>query len=35
LNIPINVPIIDKEEIDEVRAVLEEKSLTSAENSGG
>jgi len=35
LKIPINVPIIDKEEIDEVRAVLVEKSLTSAANSGG
>ncbi len=35
MKIPINVPIIDKKEIDEVRAVLVEKSLTSAANSGG
>ncbi len=35
MKIPINVPIIDKEEIDEVNLVLKEKSLTSAANSGG
>ncbi|HMK32500.1 MAG TPA: DegT/DnrJ/EryC1/StrS family aminotransferase [Nitrosopumilaceae archaeon] len=35
MKIPINVPIIGKEEINEVRAVLEENSLTSAANSGG
>jgi len=35
LKIPINVPIIEKEEINEVRSVLMEKSLTSAANVGG
>ena len=35
LKIPINVPIIENEEINEVRAVLAEKSLTSAANAGG
>jgi len=35
LKIPVNVPIIDNEEINEVRAVLSEKSLTSAANTGG
>jgi len=35
LKVPINVPVIDKEEINEVRSVLLEKSLTSAANSGG
>jgi perosamine synthetase len=35
LKIPINVPIIQKEEINEVRSVLMEKSLTSAANAGG
>jgi len=35
LKIPINVPIIENEEINEVRAVLSEKSLTSAANAGG
>jgi len=35
LKIPINVPIINKEEINEVRKVLVEKSFTSAANSGG
>ena len=35
MKIPINVPIIESEEINEVRAVLSEKSLTSAANTGG
>ncbi|MGI0082309.1 MAG: DegT/DnrJ/EryC1/StrS family aminotransferase [Nitrosopumilaceae archaeon] len=35
MKIPINVPVIGKEEIKEVRSVLLEKSLTSAANSGG
>ncbi len=35
MKIPINVPIIGKEEINEVKAVLLEKSLTSAANAGG
>ncbi|TLX84977.1 MAG: DegT/DnrJ/EryC1/StrS family aminotransferase [Thaumarchaeota archaeon] len=35
MKIPINVPIIEKEEINEVRSVLMEKSLTSAANVGG
>ncbi len=35
MKVPINVPVIDKEEINEVRSVLLEKSLTSAANSGG
>lgn len=35
MKIPINVPIIDSEEINEVRSVLLEKSLTSAANAGG
>lgn len=35
MKIPINVPIIEKEEINEVRNVLVEKSLTTAANSGG
>jgi len=35
LKIPVNVPIIENEEINEVRAVLSEKSLTSAANAGG
>lgn len=35
MKIPVNVPIIDNEEINEVRAVLSEKSLTSAANTGG
>jgi len=35
LKIPINIPLIGKEEIDEVRSVLLEKSLTSAANAGG
>lgn len=35
MKIPINVPIIEKEEINEVRAVLTEKSLTTAAYSGG
>jgi len=35
LKIPINIPIIEKEEINEVRSVLSEKSLTSAANEGG
>ena len=33
--IPVNTPIIGKEEINEVHTVLTEKSLTSASNSGG
>ena len=35
MKIPVNVPIIESEEINEVRAVLSEKSLTSAANAGG
>jgi dTDP-4-amino-4,6-dideoxygalactose transaminase len=35
LKIPINAPIIEKDEINEVHAVLTEKSLTSAANTGG
>ncbi|MGI0046794.1 MAG: DegT/DnrJ/EryC1/StrS family aminotransferase [Nitrosotalea sp.] len=35
MKIPINVPVIGKEEINEVRSVLVEKSLTTAANSGG
>ncbi|MBI3842904.1 MAG: DegT/DnrJ/EryC1/StrS family aminotransferase [Thaumarchaeota archaeon] len=35
MKVPINVPVIDKEEINEVRSVLLGKSLTSAANSGG
>lgn len=35
MKIPINTPIIGKEEISEVNSVLREKSLTSAANSGG
>ena len=35
MKIPINVPIIGKEEINEVHSVLKEKSLTSSANSGG
>ena len=35
MKIPINIPLIGKEEIDEVRSVLLEKSLTSAANAGG
>ncbi len=35
MKIPVNVPIIGKEEINEVRSVLEEKSLTTAANAGG
>jgi len=35
LKIPINISLIGKEEIDEVRSVLLEKSLTSAANAGG
>ena len=35
MKIPINVPIISKEEIKEVQSVLTEKSLTSSANSGG
>lgn len=35
MKIPINTPVIGKEEIEEVRSVLLEKSLTSAANSGG
>ena len=35
MKIPINVPIIGKEEINEVHFVLSEKSLTSSANSGG
>jgi dTDP-4-amino-4,6-dideoxygalactose transaminase len=35
MRIPINAPIIGKEEINEVCSVLREKSLTSAANSGG
>lgn len=35
MKIPINVPLVGREEIDEVRAVLKEKSLTSAANEGG
>ena len=32
MKIPINTPIFGKEEIDEIRAVLLEKSLTSSGN---
>src|SRR5579885_596000 len=35
MKVPINVPIIEKEEIKEVNAVLKERSLTSAANVGG
>src|SRR5574338_1321574 len=35
MKVPINIPIIEKEEIREVRSVLTEKSLTSAANAGG
>jgi len=35
LKIPVNIPIIGKEEINEVHSVLAEKSLTSAANAGG
>ncbi|MEX1996839.1 MAG: DegT/DnrJ/EryC1/StrS family aminotransferase [Nitrosopumilaceae archaeon] len=35
MKIPINIPVIGKEEVEEVRTVLLEKSLTSAANSGG
>jgi perosamine synthetase len=35
VKIPINVPIIEKDEINEVHTVLTEKSLTSATNTGG
>ena len=35
MRIPINVPIIGREEIKEVESVLLEKSLTSSANSGG
>lgn len=35
MKIPINVPIIENEEINAVRSVLIEKSLTSAANAGG
>ena len=35
LKIPINIPVIGKEEIEEVRSVLLERSLTSTANSGG
>ncbi|HEV2193874.1 MAG TPA: DegT/DnrJ/EryC1/StrS family aminotransferase [Nitrosopumilaceae archaeon] len=35
MKIPINTPIFGKEEIDEVRTVLLEKSLTSSGNAGG
>src|SRR5574338_561580 len=35
MKVPINIPIIEKEEIREVNAVLKENSLTSAANAGG
>ena len=35
MKIPINTPIIEKDEINEVLSVLREKSLTSAANAGG
>lgn len=35
MKIPINIPVIGKEEINEVQSVLTEKSLTSSANSGG
>ncbi len=35
MKIPINIPIIEKDEINEVRSVLTEKSLTTAANTGG
>jgi len=35
LKIPINVPAIGREEVEEVRSVLLEKSLTTAANAGG
>jgi len=35
LKIPINTPVIGREEINEVRSVLLEKSLTTAANAGG
>ncbi|HKU32703.1 MAG TPA: DegT/DnrJ/EryC1/StrS family aminotransferase [Candidatus Nitrosotalea sp.] len=35
MKIPINVPVIGKEEINEVRSVLLEKSLTTAASAGG
>ena len=35
MQIPVNIPIIEKEEINEVHSVLVEKSLTTAANAGG
>ncbi|MDE1828963.1 MAG: DegT/DnrJ/EryC1/StrS family aminotransferase [Thaumarchaeota archaeon] len=35
MKIPINIPVIGKEEIKEVRSILTEKSLTTAANAGG
>jgi dTDP-4-amino-4,6-dideoxygalactose transaminase len=35
LKIPINTPVIGREEINEVRSILLEKSLTTAANAGG
>lgn len=35
MKIPINIPLVGKEEIEEVRTVLLEKSLASAANTGG
>lgn len=35
MKIPINVPAVGREEVDEVRSVLLEKSLTTAANAGG
>lgn len=35
MKIPINLPAIGREEVDEVRSVLLEKSLTTAANAGG
>ena len=35
MKIPVNMPVIEKDEIREVNAVLKEKSLTTAANAGG
>lgn len=35
MKIPINIPVIGKEEIKEVHSILTEKSLTTAANAGG
>ena len=35
MNVPINIPIIGKEEIKAVKSILEKGTLTSASNMGG